>query len=959
MTTIRTTESPERIDGSGQTSGGASIELPRAPSAGVLWTRALVVATALVTMFLLDRLSAVMLDFWLLQSLGYESVFWTNFWTGTVLFIAGLVLFSAAIAVPALLHGVSRLLRRCVVWVGVLCGIGMGWFLAREYLEFLAPTADPSFNETDPVFGHDISFYVFDLPAIEIILQTLFWLALAALISGMATALAGSSNSARPAEMSGFVWRLGRLATPYTLGALLSTGLFAAANIWLGRYDLLLRENFTESTEFTGRGAQYLDVTGFFSTEHSIYVEALAILLLTVGLTVKLITARRAIAAPASMDLRKKFGVAAIALVLLPGITADLAFRSGVAIRDELFVTPNEPRVQLPYLQRHIDATNKAFGLDAAEESTFVPASGDDPPPDLDQMLDGPAVNNAPLWSGFTQRYSRMVAPQYIDRILLAEGDMTVYGPTQEILQAQQKLRPYYDFLDVDTTVHEADGEPAMFASAARELPQDEVRPWLDAWGQRSIMFTHGHGLVTMPVAERDEAGEPVYATGGIPTQSRFPSLSAENEAFYYGEGSVVPAFSKAVGVAEHDRPTDQGRAEVQDSPGATAGIEMDSLLKRVVIGYQEGDFINVVFSDLIGDETRAHVYRLPLERVEQIAPFLSLDTDPYAAPAGEGMNWMVNAMTTSYSYPYSGVALLGDNSDLRTEERPLEEANYAADSVKATVDARTGAVDFYRISDEPVVETWSQIYPDLFKSDEEMPDDVREQMQYPQALMSIQFNEIYPFYHQKDALTFYSSEDLLDDADEVLGPIRGESGAITFSQGLYNWMASPGGAMTGSSENTQFALSKNYTPQDALNLRGIATAYQTGDEYGKLSVLKVPKGEFYPGPEQADATIDQDAFIAQQIGLWNRQGVEVIRGSTSLLVVEDEALYVEPVFIRSRQNPVPQLQRVIVVFRGEAHMGRTMEEALRFAIEGGRLDDPDLTADSAAVPATQGAGAE
>ncbi|MDX1540221.1 MAG: UPF0182 family protein, partial [Geminicoccaceae bacterium] len=175
---------------------------------------------------------------------------------------------------------------------------------------------------------------------------------------------------------------------------------------------------------------------------------------------------------------------------------------------------------------------------------------------------------------------------------------------------------------------------------------------------------------------------------------------------------------------------------------------------------------------------------------------------------------------------------------------------------------------------------------------------------------------------------------------------------AITFSQGLYTWMAEPGGALPDAAAPVQFALSKTYTPQDPLNLRAIVTAYQSGEDYGRLSVLKVPKGQFFMGPEQADAAIDQDAFIAQQIGLWNRLGVEVIRGSTSLLVVEGEALYVEPIFIRSRQNPVPQLQRVVVVLRGQAHMGRDLEEALTFAIRGGRLRDLERIAGLQPVPA-------
>lgn len=942
MTTMLPAERDGRLVGRSDTpvddSSGSAIpaSLPTAPSPTLLWTRALVVASLLMGAFLLDQTSELLLGFWLLESMGYESVFWTNFWTGTVLMVSGLVLFTVAIGLPAFLHGVGRVGRRSVVWCGVLVGLGMGAFLASEYLEFLGPMVDIDFGTTDPVYGRDLSFYLFDLPAWEIVVETMFWVGVAGTVVSVATALSGSRRDRRPPGVNRFVWTLARVGRPYTLVMFMLTGLSAAVYVWMGRYWLLLRENFTDSTEGTGQGAEYLDVTGFFSTRNSLYVEALAVLALAIGVSLKLRSARRVVTAGRT-PRAKSFGVVAIALVLLPGITSDLVFRSFVAARDQLFVLPNEPVVQLPYLQRHIDATNTAFGLDRIQESTYVPPQGGEPLPDLEAMLADPAIRNAPLWSGYTSRYGRRVAPQYVQRILLAEGDMTVYGPTQEMLQAQQKLRPYYEFLDVDTTVYTVDGEPRMFASAARELPQDVIRPWLSAWGQRSFLFTHGHGLVTVDVAERTGSGEPVYGTGGIPTEARWPELAASEESFYYGEGATLPAFSNARGIAEHDRPTEQGRAEVTFA-GEDAGIVVDSLLKRLVIGYEGGNFVDTVFSGMIGEETRAHVMRRPLERVEQVAPFLALDTDPYAFVGEDKLQWMVNAMTWSDQYPYSGLALLGDNSDLRTEERPLMEVNYIADSVKVTIDATTGQTTLYKVADEPVVDTWAAVYPELFRDGDEMPADVRAQVQYPQALMSIQFNKIYPFYHQRDALTFFSSEDLLDDADEVVGPIRGESGAITFSQGLYNWMAAPSGPMADSSEPVQFALSKNYSPQDALNLRAIASVYQTGEDYGELSVMKVPKGRFFPGPEQADSAIDQDSFIAQQIGLLNREGVEVIRGNTVLMVVQGEALYVEPIFIRSRQNPVPQLQRVVVVLRGEAHMGRTVEEALRFAVEGGRL---------------------
>lgn len=926
------------------------VRLPHAPSGGVLWRRVLVVASIAVGLFLLDRFSALLLDYWLLESLGYPGVFWTNFWMGAALFGVGFVAVTAAVTVPAVVHGLPRASRRVAVWIGVLLGLLFGYGLSLQYLDFLGPTGGPSFGEVDPVFGNDIAFYAFDLPMIEVALQAFLMASAALLIASVTTAVVGSRDTARPAAWSTFVWRLGRIGTPLTRLAVLLTGATVAALIWLRRYDLLTWPNFEESTEDTGAGAQYLDVVGLFSTKNAIYVEALAVLALTIGVTLKLRTARRALHRHGGVDHRRPFRPAAIALVLLPGITADLVFRSAVAIRDEVSVAPNEPVIQLEYLQRHVDATWEAFGMAGVEERDFVPAGSGDPLPDLQTMLDHPSIVNAPLWSGFTQRYGRRVAPQYVQRILQAEGDMTVYGPTLEIFQAQERLRAYYDFLDVDTTVHQVDGEPTMFASAAREIPQDVIRPWFAAWGQRAFLFTHGHGMVGVPVSERTDNGDPVYGTSGIPTQVRYPALGVDQESLYYGEGSVLTGYSNAAGLLEHDIPTDQGRAEVELPSDVDAGVVIDSWLKRLVIGYHSGTLVDVVFSDLIDEDTRAHVFRRPLERVQQVAPFLALDTDPYVVPAQNRLQWMVHGMTYSEDYPYSGRALLGDNSDLRTEMRPLEEVNYIRDAVKVTVDATTGQMSFYQVMDEPIIATWANVYPELFQPLDDMPADLRAQMQYPQALMSIQFNKIYPYYHQRDALTFYSSEDLLDDADEVMGPVRGEGGAITFSQGLYNWMVEPGGAMPESVETTQFALSKSYTPQDALNLRAIATAYQSGGDYGRLSVLKVPKGRFHLGPEQADAAIDQNAFIAQQIGLWNRLGVEVIRGSTSLMVVEGEALYVEPVFIRSRQNPVPQLQRVIVVLRGQAHMGRTIQEALTFAIEGGRLtalDDLPIPAEA------------
>jgi uncharacterized membrane protein (UPF0182 family) len=261
-------------------------------------------------------------------------------------------------------------------------------------------------------------------------------------------------------------------------------------------------------------------------------------------------------------------------------------------------------------------------------------------------------------------------------------------------------------------------------------------------------------------------------------------------------------------------------------------------------------------------------------------------------------------------------------------------------DSVKATVDAFTGQTNLYKWKDEPVIDTWADIYPDLFKGKDEMPARLADQVQYPPQLMHIQFDDTWIYTHMKDPLTHFSQEDLFDDGDEVKGPlIDGLEGApLAFSIEPYYWMAGTGGDSplpASAAGDHQFAMSTIFTPESAPNLRSIITAYQDGEDYGRLNMAVIPKGEYHPGPAQADAAIDQDPFISQQIGFWTRRGLEVIRGHTTPLIVGKEIFYVEPLFVRSVQNPIPQLLRVMVVFRGDAYMSTTFQGALREAIIG------------------------
>jgi uncharacterized protein len=626
----------------------------------------------------------------------------------------------------------------------------------------------------------------------------------------------------------------------------------------------------------------------------------------------------------------------AVALALLPGLAIDVAFRSAVSLRNQTQITPNEPVVQLPYIKRHIDATNTAYGLDKIETKEWQPRRGDEPRPSYKTLINHPTIKNTPLWPGYNSWLERLVDPEYAERVLQTAGDATIYGPTLSTFHQQQKLRPYYDFMDVDTVRYNIGGKPRLYASSVRELPLIEPQPWLAWWGQRFLLFTHGYGLVMSPLSSESDTGEPVYESQNIPIETASPELATENPAVYYGEGAGSMAYSNVQDIQEHDFPTAEGRAQISYPDDVRAGVEIDSPLKRAVFGWKSRQFVDIFFSDLINEGTRVHYFRTPLERIKSVAPFLYTDSDPYAVSRGDGISWMLNGMTTTTRYPYSVRGELGDKSDRRSPTpQPTRWVNYVRDSVKATVDAYTGQIELYKFADEPIIDTWAEIYPDLFQEKESMPPRLREQVQYPPQLMHIQFDDVYIYSHMKDPLTFFSHEDDFDDGDEVVGSLLDDGRAVTFSIEPYYWLTETGKDLPASSSRYQFAQSMIFTPENALNLRAIATAYMDGDDYGRLSLLEVPKGTFYPGPEQADTAIDQDAFISQQIGLWTRLGLEVIRGHTTPLIVDGELIYVEPLFTRSLQNPVPELKRVIVVVRGKPELSKTLPESLKASFVG------------------------
>lgn len=905
------------------------VPVPSMPSASRLWRRGIVVAWLALAVFLFDQLTLLLSDFWLLQSLQFSGVFWTNFNMGAVLFVIGTLVFTAGVAFPALVHDIPRQMRQFFLGLAGIVGLLAGYILALQYQTFLLLRHGLPFGETDPVFGLDIGFYLFTLPAWWVIWHALMWLCLVALLSSLVCAYLSRSDKSTAATGPMLNTMLGKLATTPTLATLSGMGVVLAAGVWLSRYNLLLNEDPYYTSVFTG--ASFIDVDGLFSTLNQIQLTAFIILGVTITAFILLRALRLQVIGQRNGRWPRQARFAGLAAVIL--IVTDFAFSSAVSIRNTLAVTPDQPVIQLPYIERHIAATRRAYGLDKIEEIEFVPRGDDDPLISMEQLLSSGTMRNAPLWPTYVSYLEQLVDPQHADRIIQTGGDSMIYGPSLESFRQQEKLRTYYDFMDIDVLRYSINGEKVILASAVRELPILEPQPWLAWWGQRFMLFTHGHGLAMAPVGQSTADGNPVFVSSQIPVEAAWPEVTATNQRVYYGEGNASMAVSNVRDMAELDYPTEQGRAENVLPLEFPAGVVLDSPIKRLVFGWRSGEFWEMVFSTLITSETRVHYFRQPLDRLSRVAPFLYFESNSYATIVNGDITWLVNAVTTSDHYPYSKHEFIGDKSISRSPEAvETQRVNYIEDSVKATVNAATGQVQLYKIIDAPVIDTWAAVYPSLFTGGDQMPQEVRQQLTYPLHLFHIQFDDLYIYYHMNDPMYFFNMEDMWDDADEVLGPVLDQGEAITFSMEPYHMLVETGGMLPAAADKQQFVMTMAFTPEGARNLRAIPIVYQDGEDYGRVFVLMIPKGLFVTGPEQADAIIDQDPDISEKISWWNRLGTEVVRGHTSLLLIDDEVVYIEPLFIRSQQNSLSQLKRVIVVLRGQAYMSDTLEQALRLA---------------------------
>ncbi|MCZ6879029.1 MAG: UPF0182 family protein [Acidobacteria bacterium] len=920
---------------------------PTIPPPRYLWPFFSLCVWFLYIFFVLAALPDYFVQFWFNQSLGYMSIFWTNIQMQLLLFGSLGAAMALAIYLPLRFYAVSPTLKRSAIHLSIWIGTLAGWLFAQNYQQFLLALHGVPFETTDPVFAKDIGFYVYALPAWRI---TLTALEILILFSGIALLVARYDALSSRGFLHKRDWNLWRklslFASPYLIVLVGSFGGIAAFHTYLNRYGLLLKDNEASGVR---RGAEYLDLIGLFSSLNNVYLMAIVEIALTLAVGTILFRLNKRygwlVRQPEVHDAEKsKLKAPSLSVPVRMGIAflaLELGFYVCLVLKDHVLVSPNEPSIQKEYIERHINATLNAYRLENIEVHEWVPPLH---PLPSEVLLASQTIQNAPFLPSWVSYLEEPPDIQHFERIQIAESTM-VFGPMLQIYQQQQQLRPYYDFMSVDGVRYQVDGEKRMFVSAVRELPSLALigpQEWLRHWGSAALLFTHGMGLVMSPANQIDEVGAPQYVVKDVPPRTSHPAFEHEPR-IYFGEGMRDDyVLTNIRYLKEFDFATQEGRQEFIYPENLKDGIAVDSLFRRLVFALYTKDITAFLFSRYIDeDQTRVHIRRTPMSRARNIAPFLFLDTNSYAFIADKKVLWMINGLTTSSEYPYSFPEVLGDKADERAAEKfPERVINYAEDSVKITVDAYSGEIHFYKITDDPIIETWARVYPDLFEPASTMPESVRAQLTYPLQWFHLQFDDIYKRYHQLDPIEFYNVEDLWDDADETLGSIgRGLSGfgtkdQMTFSYEGYNVLLDPtdlpAGIDVGEPGELQYVMLMPFTPEGARNLRSLIIAFHDPENYGRLISLQIPQGMFVAGPEQVDAYIDNDRPVHQQVTMWIRHATEVIRGSTLLLPVAGDLLYLETIWVSSLQNELPQLKLFAIWYHDRITSGATLEEALR-----------------------------
>jgi hypothetical protein len=834
------------------------------------------------------------------ESLGYAAVFWTRINLQAATFAVFAVVSFAAIygaflaLKPArfdqLIGGriminqqwvqvpIESVLKLVVLGLALAIAVANAGGMMSSWSTFaLFWDAPPDTSALDPIFGRPLGFYLFTLPAWQLIVGWLLTLSVIACL--MAALFVLAVARARGVVERGFgaaqirLWR----GLSITVALLL---LVLALHAWLGRFERLYQDN----TIFAGVG--YTDA----------HIALPGTLVVCVALLIGAAMAVYcAIAAPGPRWLLASAAPAVVSYLIVGLIGA---YVSGFIVK------PNQLVRERPFIEHNIQMTRRAYALDRIEPHAF-------PAETTVAALDGPhnqtTLDNIRLWD---------------------------WHALQDTLRQIQEIRTYYDFPDIDIDRYTIGGTTRQMMLAVRELNVDRLPASSRNWINEKLIYTHGYGVTMNPVNGFTPEGLPTLILSNMPIQSTLPELKVTRPEIYFGELTNTDVYVKT---RQQEFNYPQGDSNNLTSYQGSGGIALGGLLRRTLIAYDRGDITKLPFSDDVSADSRLLMRRNLRERVQELAPFLTLDPDPYVVVGDDGrIYWLMDAFTTSNTYPYARRYRLADDT-----------INYIRNSVKVVIDAYTGATTLYVFdAQDPVIAAYRRVFPSLFADAAAMPPGLRAHVRYPELLLQVQA-AVFGLYHMTDPDVFYNREDLWTVASEI-------GSAEQHQQPMepnFVLMTLPG------ERASEFIGILPFTPANRNNMIGWIAGRSDGEHYGQAVVYDFPKTRLIDGPLQIEARIDQNAQISGQLSLWNQQGSHVRRGSLVVIPIGRALLYAEGIYLQADRSPMPELRLVVLAVQDRLAYGPTFEAAMA-AMFGDAPSTLSAQASTQALPGSQGAPA-
>ncbi|MDF1602199.1 UPF0182 family protein [Nocardioides sp. YIM 152315] len=880
------------------------------PPRGSRRSRALIItAVVLVLAFLgLSTFASLYTDRLWYESGGYSEVFSTMFWTRLGLFLVFGAVMGLVVGVNIYLayrfrpffrpnspeqtgldryrDAVTPIRTWLLVGVSIVLGAFAGSSAIGEWRNYLLWRNGGSFGEQDRWFDKDIGFYVFDLPWLHYLADYAMAVLVVALIATVVVhyLYGGIRLQTSRDRLSG--------AAQVQISVLL--GLFVlvkAADYWLDRYDLVTRSgplitgmNYTGDNAILPAKNILLGISIICAVLFFVNVWRRTWLLPSVGLAL--------------------LAVSAILLGLIwPGIV------------QQFQVKPSEADKEAPYIQANIEATRAAYDIDDVE---------------VDDDYSSAADTNASVDELDAQTTSTpLVDPQLV----------------REAFEQNQQVRAYYSVADVlDVDRYEIAGNDRALVLGVRELDQSGIPSGDRNWSNLHTVYTHGNGVIAAYANQRPEDNSAqidattqqggdqsglVWAQGNVAGQDALArAVGGEFEdRIYYGEQSpeysIVGKASEGANDVELNLPTGNTDAGTTTTYDGSGDADVGGFFNQLMFGVKFGE-PNFLLSGRVNENSRLLYNRTPRERVEKVAPWLTVDSDPYPAIVDGRIQWILDGYTTTDRYPGSEresfEEMTDDSLQVETglQTLPTDEINYMRNAVKATVDAYSGEVTLYAWNeDDPILQAWDKAFPGTVQPKSEISDELMQHLRYPEDLFQVQRYQL-ARYHVTDPSDFYQGNNRWEVPEDPYAagrfqpPYRLFVGDVTAGE--------------------KFSVTSVFVPYQKSNLASFVSVDSdaTSDDYGTMRVLQL-RTEQTPGPGQVANQFASDPDIADLLAQFNRSGGTVSYGNLLTLPINEGLMYVQPVYASraASESSFPILRYVLVKYGNEIGHGATLLQAL------------------------------